>query len=295
MRIAHHHTSTLAYCREFNIPLTTFTNYNEAAWLLAKNGTKRRIREVDADVRGYTAELLAKSLHRADLEQPLTKEDRERLIEYLRDEGRLDQALAYQKRGDTSGSLGHMEHVRGYAKSPGAFEGPGMPVDAVDLEALIKASYMHADLHDHDLNQQSTMLTPSGGMDQIPYGFAARLGRAIRYETEVQEIRRTADGRVRVVARDNGAANATFEETADFCVCALPPNLLMKLPNDFATETASALRKAIADTAGKIGLQFKRRFWEQDDDIYGGRSLSPDPITQIYYPCEDFGATDQRR
>ena len=34
----------------------------------------------------------------------------------------------------------------------------------------------------------------------------------------------------------------------------------------------------------KIGLQFKRRFWEQDDAIYGGISYTDLPISLIAYP-----------
>ncbi len=34
----------------------------------------------------------------------------------------------------------------------------------------------------------------------------------------------------------------------------------------------------------KIGLQFKRRFWEEDDAIYGGISYTDLPIRQIAYP-----------
>ena len=33
----------------------------------------------------------------------------------------------------------------------------------------------------------------------------------------------------------------------------------------------------------KVGLQFKRRFWEQDDGIYGGHSSTDQEIVQIVY------------
>ena len=35
---------------------------------------------------------------------------------------------------------------------------------------------------------------------------------------------------------------------------------------------------------GKIALQFKRRFWEEDDRIFGGISWTDQNITQIFYP-----------
>ena len=39
---------------------------------------------------------------------------------------------------------------------------------------------------------------------------------------------------------------------------------------------------------GKMGLQFKRRFWEEDDRIYGGISKTDQDIAQIVYPSHGF-------
>jgi monoamine oxidase len=41
-------------------------------------------------------------------------------------------------------------------------------------------------------------------------------------------------------------------------------------------------------SAVKIGLQFKRRFWEEDEAIYGGISFTDLPIRQIAYPSSDL-------
>jgi monoamine oxidase len=41
----------------------------------------------------------------------------------------------------------------------------------------------------------------------------------------------------------------------------------------------------------KIGLQFKRRFWEEDEAIYGGISYTDLPIRQIAYPNTGFNST----
>jgi len=43
-------------------------------------------------------------------------------------------------------------------------------------------------------------------------------------------------------------------------------------------------------TVGKLGLQMKRRFWEEDDDIYGGASTLGIPGHTVVYPsCGYFG------
>jgi len=40
--------------------------------------------------------------------------------------------------------------------------------------------------------------------------------------------------------------------------------------------------------AGKMGLQFKRRFWEEDDFIYGGATKTDQDIQQIIYPSTGY-------
>ncbi len=41
-------------------------------------------------------------------------------------------------------------------------------------------------------------------------------------------------------------------------------------------------------SAVKVGLQFKRRFWEEDDHIYGGITYTDLPIMNIGYPSTGF-------
>src|SRR5687767_7284975 len=53
----------------------------------------------------------------------------------------------------------------------------------------------------------------------------------------------------------------------------------------------SAVATARYDSAGKISLQFKRRFWEQHDEIYGGRSWTDQEVGQIVYPSYGFTTT----
>ena len=85
--------------------------------------------------------------------------------------------------------------------------------------------------------------------------------------------------------------------------------MLSGLQKDLSQPVQSAIAAATYDGAGKIGLQFKRRFWEQDDEIYGGRSWTDQEIGQIIYPshgfngskgvlvgyCLDFGRTMRER
>ena len=290
MRISHHHATTLGYCREFGIPLVVFPNINEAAYVHRDGFPKLRLRDVEADVRGYTSELLAKVVKKGQLDAPLSADDREKLIEYLRADGRLDRELNYPRTGGGRDDPSEFDNPRGYLSEPGVAENSPKPTVPLDLETLVKAGYGFSQLPAEIYTQQPTMLTPSGGIDRIPYAFAEKLGGVLRYRAEVREVRRTADGGVRVAYADGAQGGALREATGDFCVCAMPPPLLARLPADFSKEAGAALKLMQSGPAGKIGLQFKRRFWEEDDGIYGGVSRTDLPIGQIYYPFDGYGS-----
>ena len=45
-----------------------------------------------------------------------------------------------------------------------------------------------------------------------------------------------------------------------------------------------AIRQLHYDASAKIFLQFRRRFWEEDDGIFGGGTVTDLPIRTVYYP-----------
>jgi monoamine oxidase len=50
----------------------------------------------------------------------------------------------------------------------------------------------------------------------------------------------------------------------------------------------AAIRAVPYASSVKVGLQFRRRFWEEDDRIYGGISYTDLPISQISYPSTGY-------
>ena len=100
MRISHHHHTTLEYCRELRVATEVFVPDCESAYLAQTRGPlagrRIRLREARADLDGYIAELLSKSLSQVQLDQPLTAADRERVLTYLRSLGALTEAGVYR-------------------------------------------------------------------------------------------------------------------------------------------------------------------------------------------------------
>jgi monoamine oxidase len=274
-RIPHHHQTTLNYCKEFGLAVEVFTNVNEAAYYyneasgpLARR--KVRIREAKADMRGYVSELLAKSLRQDELDLPLTAADKEKLLDFLRAEGDLSPDLLY--RGSAR---------RGYISPPGAGLQAGTPGDPHDLTALLEAGFGHYFNLDYTFDQQMTMLQIVGGTDQLAKAFEHQIGARIRYEAEVREIRQTTQG-VAIVYADT--AGQTQQIEADFCICTIPLAVLRDIPSDFSTKMQTAIRAIDYVPTGKMGLQFSRRFWEEDEQIFGGITRTTMNITQIWYP-----------
>ena len=291
-RIPGHHRSTLGYCREFGVALEVFNNVNESAFYQVKGQPRVRLREAKADLRGYLDELLAKAVHRDALDRPMSAEDRQQLEEFLRADGNLDAEDRY--RADNGGGNVHARtgrpgdnfDSRGYLYEdlPAAGSHPGRMSSPMDFEALLKAGYGQHLYFERQFDQQPTMFQPVGGMDQIPRAFERRVGDRIRFRTAVREIRRTPEGGVRLVVADALEGGREREVVGDLCVCTLPLAVLAKIPADFSPEIADAVRQVPYMATGKIGLQFRRRFWEEDDHIMGGISWTDQNITQLLYP-----------
>lgn len=268
MRISHHHELTLDYCRELGVAVETFVPDCESAYLFQTSGAlagrRVRLREARADLDGYIAELLSKALPQASLDQPLTETDRERLLAYLRGLGALDQQRRY--RGSPR-------------RGPGDTGGSSQPL-ALGEVLGIPGFYVQTDWF-----SQPTMMQVAGGMDRLPAALAARLGDRVVYRAAVREIRQGERGVWVMYAGQDGKPRRV---DADYCVSTIPLPVLNGIDKDLSQPVRSAIAAAQYDGAGKIGLQFRRRFWEEDDAIYGGRSWTGQEIGQIIYPSHGF-------
>src|SRR5258707_14409549 len=74
------------------------------------------------------------------------------------------------------------------------------------------------------------------------------------------------------------------EVEADFCVPDPAPTIPTKLAVTLSPETMTAAKARPYSPSAKIGLQMKRRFWEEDDKIFGGHLYSNLPIGDLAYP-----------
>ena len=290
-RIPYHHHAVLDYCKRLNVALEPFIQLNHNALLHASKafgGKPQRIREIKTDFQGQVSELLAKATNQGKLDDAVSKDDKEILLQALKSWGALDKDYAYKANLISA-------EFRGFAKDPGGgLDAAPKPGEPIALSDILK-SRMWRYLQNFALHEfQTTMFQPVGGMDMIGKAFAREVGDVIRYDAKVTQIQQDGGG-VTVTYVDTKNPAAPQQAKADWCVCTIPLSILSQLPLDVGARMKAAIDAVPYVSSVKIGLQFKRRFWEEDEAIYGGISYTDLPIRQIAYPNTGFNRQRPRR
>jgi monoamine oxidase len=270
---------TIDYCRELGVPLEPFVNQNANALIYNEHaGSPVQYRTAKADVYGYVSELLAKALDQGALDQQVSTEDKERLLTFLGDFGDIGGDFAY-----------HGTNRRGYRVNPGAGDTPGEVLGPPpSLSEVLGKGLGRYFSFEFGYDQAMAMLQPVGGMDQIPMALYRAVGRAkVQLGCVVTKVS-SLDNGVEVVYKDKQGKEVIVR--ADFCVAALPPHIMAGIPTNLPTEVIEALRTPFALPAGKIGLEYKRRWWEEDDRIYGGITETDLDLQHIWYPSYGYHA-----
>ncbi len=268
-RIPSTHRNLLAYCKELTIDLEIFINENKTSYVQddALLGGKP-IRNIDytTHTRGFLAELLAKSLDKAEMDQPFSEREAEVLMGIIRSLGDLREDHLYQ------GSF-----RAGYAS--GGFLEHGVQKDIIAFRDLLKTRMGRQLLNANEGDTGPILLQAAGGMDRIIQGFTRHVGDKIRYRAMVNAVQVKHDG-VEISYDQDGSRHLL---QADYCFNCIPSHLMTGITNNFPSRYIKALKYIRRGTAYKAAFQAKERFWEKED-IYGGISWMNNPSNQIWYP-----------
>ncbi|MCP1468407.1 monoamine oxidase [Sphingobium sp. OAS761] len=278
-RIPHHHKCVLHYCRQFGVALEPFIQLNHNGFIHASDafgGKPVRYKEAAVDFKGHTSELLAKALNSGSLDQSVTGEDKERLLEALRGWGVLDDKMAYT-------SSVRVSSQRGYDRAPGGgVDGAPTPSQIASLSDVLAPQVWTAMSFYFNYVMQTTMFQPVGGMDMIGKAFASRVGKSITYNAKVTKV--AQNGKGVTVSYKDVPSGKTSSVSADWCVCTIPLSIISQVEMQVSPKMAAALKAVPYSGHIKMGMEFKRRFWEEDDNIYGGHSFTDQAIGQLSYP-----------
>jgi monoamine oxidase len=266
-----HHTM-LGYCHELGVALEVEVNSSRSALMQAdklNGGVAVPERRVFNDTRGHVSELLAKCVRKGALDEEFTADDRERMIEFLRQYGDLNPDLLFRGT-DRSG----------FKVPPGAELQESVANDPLAMNELLDDDLLFGMLVEETIDWQATMFQPVGGMDRIPMAFAQRLDSVIRYGAAVTRIRQSDSG-VTVTYKSSSGTDETI--TADYCICAMPLTVARTLDADFGPQIRALLDKVAYDCAYKVAWEAPR-FWETEANIYGGISYLHQMVDLVWYP-----------
>ena len=162
--------------------------------------------------------------------------------------------------------------------SEGAIEMFGL---LFNQEALMNSSFLEL-LREELGGYYTDLVYLEGGTDLLPRAFLPELASRIRFGAKMVALEQDDDG-VTVHCRN---AAGRFSETADYVVLTTPFPVLrhVEVLTPFSRLKQRAIRQLHYDASAKVFLQFRRRFWEDDDGIVGGGTVTDLAVRNVYYP-----------
>lgn len=269
-RIPGHHRRTLDYCKKLKVQMIIKGNFARNAYTHDEQhfgGKPVRVGHYVADARGFLSELLYKAIDQNRFDQPLSADDRERLMLFATRFGDLKEDGSYQ------GSM-----RAGYDE--GGFLKPGKHRDPLPFDQLLNSRWwMSGMASSENPDWGEPLMEVAGGMDNIVTGFARDIRSPIRINAQVQSIQLRERG-VDVTYNHKGKRK---QIKADYCFNCIPAHFMSGIPNNLPHEYRQGLAAMQPGNFFKIGLQMKERFWE-DEGIYGGATNTNQKINTIWYP-----------
>ena len=167
----------------------------------------------------------------------------------------------------------------------------GWSEGAIEYYAVM--NFLEADLHNaclevlrEDLGRAYVdMQEIAGGMDLLPQALYRELEREVRLGAEVHVL--DQDDESVTVSYKTEAGR--FQVTADYAICTLPFSVLRTVDEltPFSHGKQKAIRQLYYAASTKVLFQVRRRFWETEDGILGGATVTDLPIRRINYPTPD--------
>jgi monoamine oxidase len=128
-------------------------------------------------------------------------------------------------------------------------------------------------------NYYTNMIEIQGGTDRLPHAFLDEIKDNIRFGAKMIAMDQSPDD----VTIHYQTHAGRFSETGDYAIITVPFPVLrhVEVLKPFTRAKQRAIRQLHYDASAKILFQCKRRFWEDDDGIFGGGTLTDLPIPII--------------
>jgi monoamine oxidase len=277
MRIPTVHEITRFYVRECGLDLRPFVQRNDNAYFHIRD---QRVTVGGADALKRAFALTAEEEQAGDLKlwekvissvaTGLTEEEQE---DIRRSEPRTSKIL-------------NLDRESLYTR----FRAGGLSAEAIQFLASLWSleTSLHIGLLEH-LREELTGVWAKDfdeivdGMSRLPEALAAKLCKPVRSGCPV-----------RAISQDERSIAATCEDGStirgDWLICTVPLGAMKNIEFSpaLSPRKQDAVRRVNYDSATKVLAIAKRRFWETDDGIYGGGSVSDGPLGSTWYPSDNI-------
>uniref|UniRef100_A0A3Q3WZR9 Amine oxidase n=1 Tax=Mola mola TaxID=94237 RepID=A0A3Q3WZR9_MOLML len=149
--------------------------------------------------------------------------------------------------------------------------------------ALTELIYLESDVSDSTMYDEV-----SGGSDLLTTAFLTVLDVPIFLNSKVKRITHSDEGVI--VSYQTGQRSSLTDLRADVVLVTTTAKaaLFIDFVPSLSIKKMEALRGVHYDSSTKIILTFSEKFWEEEDGIRGGKSITDRPSRFIYYPSHDF-------
>ena len=268
-RIPSFHNNLLAYCKELDVELEVFVGENNNAYFQDDaflGGKPVRIKDYKTNVRGFLAEMLAKSMSEQEMNEPFTELEAENLLSIIHSFGDL------RGGGEYTGSSRSGYKTGGYTTH-------GVQKDIIEFRDLLKSRLGGRTMTASEGEQGPPLFQAKDGMDNIIAGFLRVVGQEVKYRAMVSAINVTNNG-VEITYDQDGVRHSL---NVDYCFSCIPTHLITGLDHNFPADYVKAMKYVRRGDAYKAAFQAKERFWEKED-IYGGITRMNNRSSSIWYP-----------
>jgi monoamine oxidase len=271
MRIPRSHKLTLAYINKFGLKTNDFTMGNPQAFYYI-GGQKLRAAEANAnpDLLGFDVA----EHERGKTAGQLWAQTIKPLVAELEKDGDSAWDAIVEKYDEFS----TREFLENHGWSEGAIEMYGL---LENQEALMNSSFLEVFREDYG-RFYTDMVEIEGGMDRLPHAFLPLLAGDIYFGAKMIAMDQSPDE----VTIHFQMPTGRFQERGDYAIITAPFPVLRHIEalKPFKRSKQRAIRELHYDASAKILFQCRRRFWEQDDGIFGGGTITDLPVRNVYYP-----------
>ncbi|MEM1385902.1 MAG: FAD-dependent oxidoreductase, partial [Pseudomonadota bacterium] len=296
-RIPSFHVAVLDLCREIGVELEPFTFVSRSNLVQSEafnGGAPVQIRQIKHNMRGELAEYLVQMLDSGAFVERFNGAQAEIFRRFLTNFGDLSVE---------DGKLSYISTARaGHEIQPGAWQNAGKLKPSFEMDEMLASELWIEDpesgalsyFHYNDMREywQASLMQPRGGMDMIwqhllrqPVPGGGMVIDLVTLNAPVSRIAEIGGNGIAVSWTEGGEGRT---EAFDYCVSTMAPNLLAGVLDGYDSRFTNALSVVAQTPACKVGWQGRSRFWEEDDQIFGGISWTDDVISQIWYPADGY-------